>query len=154
MSEGASAVKLKPAAIEAANRAEATSLLIRCGYRVYRPEADVAGEDLVVRTPAGDLNGVQLKSRVLVDWKKYGGIDLLMLFPADKFVPEKPRPWFLIPHDTLFAWVKDRHGMAKGWTDSWSYPGAGKDLQAFLAPYQVRPPAELAIPDSGETTLN
>ena len=33
--------------IEAANRAEATAILIRGGYRVYRPEADVSGEDLV-----------------------------------------------------------------------------------------------------------
>ena len=39
--------------IEAANRAEATALLIRAGYRVYRPEADCYGEDLVVRTPSG-----------------------------------------------------------------------------------------------------
>jgi hypothetical protein len=29
--------------IEAANRAEATAILIRHGYRVYRPEADVSG---------------------------------------------------------------------------------------------------------------
>src|SRR5216684_1055687 len=40
--------------LEAANRAEATALLIRAGYRVYRPEADGYGEDLVVRTPSGD----------------------------------------------------------------------------------------------------
>jgi hypothetical protein len=33
--------------IEAANRAEATALLIRAGYRVYRPEADCYGEDLI-----------------------------------------------------------------------------------------------------------
>jgi hypothetical protein len=37
--------------IEAANRAESTALLIRAGYRVYRPEADCYGEDLIVRTP-------------------------------------------------------------------------------------------------------
>jgi hypothetical protein len=34
--------------LEAANRAEATALLIRAGYRVYRPEADGYGEDLGV----------------------------------------------------------------------------------------------------------
>lgn len=49
--------------VEAANRAEATALLIRAGYRVYRPEADCYGEDLVVRTPSGGLLPVQLKSR-------------------------------------------------------------------------------------------
>src|SRR5258707_15509303 len=38
--------------LEAANRAEATALLIRAWYRVYRPEADGYGEDLVVRTPS------------------------------------------------------------------------------------------------------
>jgi phosphoglycolate phosphatase-like HAD superfamily hydrolase len=35
--------------IEAANRAEVTAILIRAGYRVYRPEADVSGKDLVIR---------------------------------------------------------------------------------------------------------
>jgi phosphoglycolate phosphatase-like HAD superfamily hydrolase len=44
--------------LEAANRAEATALLIRCGYRVYRPEADAYGEDLVVRDPGGHLMAV------------------------------------------------------------------------------------------------
>ncbi len=41
--------------IEAANRAEATAILIRTGFRVYRPEADVSGEDIVIRTPDGEL---------------------------------------------------------------------------------------------------
>ena len=54
-------------AIEAANRAEATALLIRCGYRVYRPEVDFEGEDLVVLTPKGELHGVQLKGGAAVD---------------------------------------------------------------------------------------
>lgn len=39
---------LSPNEIEAANHAEATALLIRYGYRVYRPEVDVSGEDLVI----------------------------------------------------------------------------------------------------------
>jgi len=49
--------------IEAANRAEATAILIRAGYRMYRPEADVSGEDLVIRTPKGELRAVQMKGR-------------------------------------------------------------------------------------------
>jgi hypothetical protein len=49
--------------LEAANRAEATALLIRAGYRVYRPEADGYGEDLVVRTPSGELLPLPLRSR-------------------------------------------------------------------------------------------
>ena len=54
--------RFRHAATEAANRAEATALLIRCGYRVYRPEADIEGEDMVVRLPTGPLFAVQLKS--------------------------------------------------------------------------------------------
>ena len=105
---------------------------------------------MVIRTPEGVLHGVQLKSRAIVDRKKYGGLELLMLFPGDKFTPDKPRPWFLIPHDVLFPWVEGRHGSAKGWTEAWSYPGLSKDLQAFLAPYQVRPPAETEMPVADE----
>jgi len=56
---------------EAANRAEVTALLIRAGYRVYRPEADCYGEDLILRTPKGELRPVQLKARPEVDWKRY-----------------------------------------------------------------------------------
>lgn len=52
---------------EAANRAEVTALLIPEGYRVYRPEADSHGEDLILRTPRGALRAVQLKSRPAVD---------------------------------------------------------------------------------------
>jgi hypothetical protein len=42
---------------EASNRADATALLIRCGFRVYRPEADIGGEDLIVLTPHMHLRG-------------------------------------------------------------------------------------------------
>lgn len=54
---------LKSNEVEAANRAEATALLIRAGFRVYRPEADVSGEDLVIRTQDGELRTVQMKGR-------------------------------------------------------------------------------------------
>jgi hypothetical protein len=60
--------------IEAANRAEATALLIRAGLRVYRPEADCYGEDLIVRDHDGQLHAVQLKSRPTVNPRKYGGM--------------------------------------------------------------------------------
>lgn len=142
LSNPSPALKLSPAAIEAANRAEASALLIRCGYRVYRPEADIQGEDLVLRTPEGGLHGVQLKSRPMVDWRRYGARELLMLFPADPFTPDAPRPWFLVPHDTLYSWVKERHGAASGWAEAWSYPSASRALRAFLAPHRVQPPAE------------
>ena len=89
----------KPTAneIEAANRAEVTALLIRAGYRVYRPEADCYGEDLILRALHGELRAVQLKSRPTVDWKRYGGKSLWMMFPNSeaskmrKMVSRTPR---------------------------------------------------------------
>ena len=89
-------------AIEAANRAEVTAILIRAGYRVYRPEADVSGEDLVIRAPNGDLRPVQMKGRPTVDLRRYGGRQIWMLFP-DPAGSKPGRPWFLIQHDELFA---------------------------------------------------
>jgi len=94
--------------IEAANRAEATAMLIRAGFRVYRPEADVAGEDLVVRTPGGLLNAVQLKSRLHVNWEKYGEQGLWMLFPATGY-RGIARSWYLVDHDLLFAILWSKH---------------------------------------------
>jgi hypothetical protein len=93
-------------AIEAANRAEVTAILIRAGYRVYRPEADVSGEDLVIRIPDGELRSVQMKARPLVHWKLYGGKDMWMLFP-DPTGDIPGRPWFFIKHDELFNWFKE-----------------------------------------------
>ena len=117
--------------IEAANRAEVTAILIRAGYRVYRPEADVSGEDLVVRTPAGELRQVQMKSRPTVEAKRYKGNDLWMLFP-DPNGPKPGRSWFFIEHDVLFDWIKKRHGTTKGWSEAWSYPHLSSDLRKFL----------------------
>ena len=136
--------RFKQARIEAANRAEATALLIRCGYRVYRPEADIEGEDLVLRLPKGKLLGVQLKSRPLVNWKHYGGCDLWMLFPTRPFVPDAPRPWFLVPHDLLFECVKEHHGQSAKWANYWHTPSPSKAFQAFLADHEIRPTAEAA----------
>lgn len=136
------AARFTQASTEAANRAEATALLIRCGFRVYRPEADIDGEDLVLRRPAGDLVGVQLKPRLLVEWRRYGGRGLWMLFPSASYAPDVPRTWFLVPHDDLFAWVKARHAHTPKWADHWSYPSLGRDLRGFLEPYGVRPPAD------------
>jgi hypothetical protein len=77
-------MQLTPNEKEAANRAEVTALLIRKGYRVYRPEADCHGEDLILRTPDGELLAVQLKARPEVDWNRYGGKSLWVLFPDPK----------------------------------------------------------------------
>jgi hypothetical protein len=143
--------KLAHNEIEAANRAEATAILIRAGYRVYRPEADVSGEDLVVRTPEpeGELRAVQMKSRPLVDWHRYGGRDMWMLFP-DPVGDIPGRPWFFIKHDELFVWYKERHGAAPGWVQrhearqpEWSEKGVGVELRKFLQPFMLRTVAEI-----------
>jgi hypothetical protein len=129
---------LKSNEIEAANRAEATAILIRAGYRVYRPEADVHGEDLVIRSPEGALRSVQMKGRPAVEWKRYGGKTIWMLFP-DPQGPQPGRPWFLVEHDEFFQWVKARHGTAQGWTDAWSYPRMSADLRQWLERFKLQP---------------
>jgi hypothetical protein len=134
----AAALKRKPltsAEGEAAHRAEATSLLIRAGYRVYRPEADVQGEDLVIRTPDGQLRSIQLKGRPTVEWARYGGMGIWMLFP-DPIGVVPGRDWFLIAHDVFYAWVERRHGKAAKWGRAWHYPKLGKEVAAFLESYR------------------
>ncbi|MGP9819342.1 ADP-ribosylglycohydrolase family protein [Salinarimonas sp. NSM] len=122
--------------LEAANRAEATALLIRAGYRVYRPEADCYGEDLVVRAPDGALRPVQLKGRPTVDKKRYGGDGgIWMLFPDPNGDAGNGREWYFVPHETLYAWIEARHGHAAGWKVAWGYPHMSKALREFLAPY-------------------
>lgn len=129
--------KLTSAEIEAANRAEATALLIRAGFRVYRPEADVHGEDLVLRTRAGELRSAQLKGRPTVEWQRYGGRGIWMLFPdPDGAIPG--RDWFLVEHDPFYAWVKERHGASPKWEEAWSYPSISRPLAGFLEPFRHR----------------
>jgi hypothetical protein len=144
--------RFEPARIEAANRAEATASLIRCGYSVYRPEADIDGEDLVLRTPApdGKLLAVQLKGRATVDLKRYGGRGLWMLFPSTVYQPDAARTWYLVPHDDLFARFEAKHGRTPKWSNAWSVRDVSTDLAAFLGDRVVRPPAE---PESASATL-
>ena len=116
--------------IEARNRCEASALLMEAGYRVYGPEADCDGEDLIVRAPGGAIFPVQLKGEVWVDEKKYGSRGLWMLFP-DK--PHAPREWFLIPHDELYQWMEAKYGHAPYFqkTHQWN-TSMTKALRAFL----------------------
>ena len=123
---------------EAANRAEVTALLIRSGYRVYRPEADVHGEDLVLRAPSGDLLPVQLKGRPTVDWPRYGGKSIWMLFPDPQGAIG--RSWYLVPHDEFFNWVKNRHGRAPKWKDFWSDSYLSRDMTEFLERFRISSP--------------
>ena len=130
-------IKLTANEIEAANRAEATALLIRVGYRVYRPEADCYGEDLVLRIPSGRLRAVQLKSRMTVNRNKYGSTSLWMLFPSTKFSADVRREWFLVPHDTLYKLVKEKHGHAPKFDGEWSCQTVPKADLKFLAKFVV-----------------
>jgi hypothetical protein len=124
---------------EAANRAEVTALLIRAGYRVYRPEADCYGEDLLLRSPSpnGELRAVQLKARPEVDRKRYGGKSLWMLFTDPK--GSSARKWFLVPHDEFYEWTKDKHGHAPKFKEAWSYPSVSKELGRFLDKFAIIP---------------
>lgn len=129
--------KLSSNAVEAANRAEATALLIRAGYRVYRPEADVDGEDLVLRDPQGVFRPVQLKSSPYVEHRRYGGRSIWMLFP-DPAGAIPGRDWFLIPHDTLYQRMEEKHGHTPKWSRAWRYPAITADLKVYLEPYSHR----------------
>lgn len=127
---------------EAANRAEVTALLIRAGYRVYRPEADCYGEDLILRDPSGALHAVQLKSRPTVDSGRYGGNGRIsMLFPD----PEKraEMKWFFVPHDELCEWLK-KHGDAFRKDDTWSSQHISNQLSEFLEPFRLKDSAAQA----------
>ena len=134
--------------IEAANRAEVSVILIRGNnYRVYRPEADVSGEDLVIRKPHGELLLVQMKGRPMVHWSLYGGHKMWMLFP-DPAGDIPGRPWFLIKHDELFDWFKKHHGAAPGWAQradahlaEWSERRLTDGLRGFLRPFMLTPPS-------------
>jgi len=105
--------------LEAANRAEAMVLLIRAGYRVYRPEADAYGEDLILRTPTGKLLAVQLKGRMTVNRRKYGQRFLWMLFPGTPFRTDVRRDWYLVPHDELYEMLRKKHGKAPAFAKEW-----------------------------------
>lgn len=126
--------------LEAANRAEVTALLIRAGYRVYRPEADTEGEDLVLRQPSGVLIAVQQKGRVHVERDKYAERNIWMLFPDAPFDGKRQRDWFLIEHDRLFRWLEKQHGHADGFSaGKWTCRSPARWLRERLEPYRVRP---------------
>jgi hypothetical protein len=133
--EAKAKIKLTTNEREAANRAEVAAILIRSGYRVYRPEADCYGEDLILRTPSGELRAVQLKASPDVNWKKYGKRSLWMLFPDPK--SSGPRKWFLVPHDKFYAWAKGRHGHAPKWNEAWHWPYVPRELGRFLRKFAI-----------------
>jgi len=136
--------------IEAANRAEVTALLIRCGYRVYRPEADVHGEDLILRRPDGALLPTQLKGRLYVDGERYGRGEpaVWMLFPECPHKHGDRREWFLVPHNTLFDWLEKRHGHTASWPQ-WGTRSISVEQRQFLESYRVVAPVHMQSSVSG-----
>jgi hypothetical protein len=62
---------------------------------------------------------VQLKSRLTIDSKKYGGKDIWMAFPHGK---SHDKCWYLIQHDSLV----EKIGKSTKWlnSDSWKKKGA------------------------------
>jgi hypothetical protein len=84
---------MKSNEVEPANRAEVTALLINAGYRVYRPEADIDGEDLILCTLAGRLVRVQQKPCLSVDHVRYEKRDLWMLFPDPSLTLRQKGLW-------------------------------------------------------------
>lgn len=124
--------------IEAANRAEATSLLIRLGYKVYRPEADDEGEDLVVRLPDLKLVPVQLKARLHVEHHRYGAKGIWMLFPDAPWNSNTRRQWYLVPHDHLFGIMQARHGHAKSFAElKWTTSSPAKAVADLIAAFRL-----------------
>jgi hypothetical protein len=132
---GADGDRLSGAAEEAANRAEATAILIRLGYGVYRPEFDWNGEDLIVKTSDNKkFRVVQLKSRPFVDEYRYSNKNIWMLFPSGPFSTSSNRTWYLVPHDKLFQYTEDRHGHNASWEKhrNWSYASISREMSKFL----------------------
>ena len=104
-------MRLGPQLVEAANRAEVSALLIRGGYRVFTPEADFEGVDLLLQDPDGGLRKTQMKARPTCDGK-YRGKDIWMLFPAPGEVTFE-RDRFLIRYDNVYKEFKRRYKPAK-----------------------------------------
>lgn len=123
---------------EAINLADVTALFLTKGYMLYRPEADVGGIDFLLSTPGQKILKCQLKSRPYVEWNRYGGKDLFMVFPDDKTTP---RDWYLVPHDTLFLTLKEQHGHAPKWNhpkfgEYWHCP-VSLDLKKKLSKFKI-----------------
>jgi len=62
-----------------------------------------------------------------------------MLFPDPKNRTSFGRKWFLVPHNKLYKWVKDKHGHTPKWSEKWSYPSVSRELGRFLEKFTVNP---------------
>jgi hypothetical protein len=94
------------------------------GYNCIKLADDWQGADFL----AYHINGkttlkVQLKSRVTINKKKYGGKDIWMAFPHKK-------EWYLIEHDRLV----DKIGECTKWLDSTSWKEKGAYSSTSINP--------------------
>ncbi|MCX7383114.1 MAG: hypothetical protein NT133_17265 [Alphaproteobacteria bacterium] len=125
-----------PKLIEAANRAEVTAILIRSGYRVLSPEADIDGGDMfLMRTSDRVMLVAQLKGRPACH-DKYRGKDIHMLFPAPATAPLR-RDWYLMPHDPLFDFAKGVYKPDKEFKER-HWPKMTSELQGCLDKHAIR----------------
>jgi hypothetical protein len=61
-----------------------------------------------------------------------------MLFPGPQTMGTKGGgKWFLVPHDELYEWVRERHQQASKWNEVWSFPRLSRELGVFLADFTV-----------------
>ena len=123
--------------IEAVNRNEVTAILLSLGYMVYKPEADVDGIDFIIKTPTDNILKCQLKSRSWVEWDRYGGKNIFMIFPGIGEVMK--RDWYLVAHDKLFIIQKKQHGHANKWANKggfWHSPVNPK-LAELIKDYKI-----------------
>jgi hypothetical protein len=80
---------------------------------------------------------------MLVNWQRYGGRNLWMLFPSQPFQAGKARQWYLVPHDMLYQWQHERHGHASSWKGAWSSRSISKQVATLLRRYEVKLASEV-----------
>lgn len=137
--------KVSTLVIEAQNLAEITALLLPKNYMIYRPEADIDGVDLVLKTPDKLLIECQLKGRCHVESKKYGQRNIWMLFPGKGSAFH--RSWYLIKHDELLKIQRKNHGHAAKWNhpkngEYWQEE-VGIKLAGLLSKYCIYQPSNV-----------
>ena len=102
-----------PQILEAIQRNEIQAYLMKMGWMVYNPAADVGGVDwIAINLSTNELRKIQQKSRFLIN-KKYIGKDLWIGTAAYGAI-------YMIPHDKL---LETSAGLKAQRTKSWRENG-------------------------------